>query len=264
MAYGYACHLWVLGAPEPSTLKGWLVAAIPEVREGDLEVWRLGQRLLVGAVNTSDREARLRSMRTVEALAAAVKGFDWVRLELFPDSGFWSLERSAEPALSWDADDEEGDPPIALLQQAKEVVRALVPLELAELHHYVDWAHALEATVPGEPAPALRVPVERVSLGLPAAPPAPAAARAGSFLVEHWLAACCALASAFTVSVVQAPGPAAASARFSHFLWESFSLWLLGVVLLGVTSNGWPSARTCGASAVLMVAAGAAWSLVPV
>ncbi len=102
--------------------------------------------MLVGALNTSDRDAR------------CVTGFQWASLDLQPDADAWRLERSDAEPLAWRSDDADGDetaPTAAALGEAKACAcaRALVPLMLDAPHHYVDWAHALEEVAEGGRAP---------------------------------------------------------------------------------------------------------------
>lgn len=270
MAYGFATHLWVLGAPAPDQLKEWLLAAAPDLHQGDVEVWRLGDRVLVGALNTSDRESRWRSIGVVNSLSAFVKGFEWASIDIQPDHDIWRIQQSTHEAIEWDpeeAEEEHPEAPAALVEKAKELVRSLVPLKLDELHHYVDWAHELEETQEGATAPALNVPIRRLLLGLPAAPPPPIAVavtqgvRSGLF--RYWLEVACVVATAFTVSVVQGPGPGQFAARLNHFLIQAGSLWLLAIVLMGVTSNGWPRLKDVFVAVAAFGFAALFWGLVP-
>ena len=143
----------------------------------------------------------------------------------------------------------------------------LAPLKLDELHHYVDWAHELEGVQEGEVAPALNVPVHRLSLDLPPAPPPPIpvamAQGVSSGLFKYWIEVCCIVVTAFTVSVVQGPGPGAFAARLNHFVIQAGSLWLLVVVLMGMTSSGWPRLREFLSAAVAFAVCGLVWAAVP-
>jgi hypothetical protein len=85
-----------------------------------------------------------------------------------------------------------------------------------------------------------------------------------SGLFKYWLEVACVVATAFTVSVVQGPGPGQFAARLNHFLIQAGSLWLLGVVLMGVTSNGWPHFRDFLVAVTAFAVSGLLWSAVPV
>lgn len=271
MAYGFATHLWVLGKPSPSQIREWLKSAVPDVHEGDVEVWQLGERVVLGAVNTSDREWRWRSIGVVHATRPAVQGFEWVSVDVHPDHNSWRVERSSGEVFEWDseeADDGQDEPSPESIRGAKEILRSLVPLKLEQLHHYVDWAHELEEVGDGGLAPELNVASHRLALELPPAP-APAAAvrvaeKAVPRLAKYWLSIASVAATAFTVSMVQAPGPGAFTIRLNHFLIQGASLWLLGTVLAGVTSNGWPGVRITGWSTVVVVVSGLVWAALPI
>lgn len=271
MAYGFATHLWLLGAPVPAQVTDWLVAAAPDIHQGNVEVWRLGDRVLISALNTSDRESRWRSIDLVNSLPALAKGFEWVSIDIQPDHGFWRVQKSTNEALEWDpdqAEEEHPEAPAALVERAKQLVRSLVPLKLDELHHYVDWAQELEATQEGATENVLNVPIQRLSLGLPPAPLPPIAVAVTqgvwSGLYKFWLEIACVVATALTVSMVQGPGPGRFSVRLNHFLIQAGALWLFGVVLMGVTSNGWPHFREFLWAVTVFAVSGLLWSALPV
>ncbi len=268
MAYGSATHLWILGTPTPSEVKEWLSTVAPDVHSGDVDAWQLGDRLLLGAVNTSEHEWRSRSIGVVSSLSSTIKGFDWVSIDIQPELDSWRIENSAGALLERsEQPDNESQLSLEMLEQAKKLVRELVPLKLEELHHYVDWAHELEDLGTGQPAPELGVPVHRIELGLRPAPPPPAVAEAAQTtaagVLDHWLSIACIVATAFTVSMVQAPGPSAFASRLNHFLIQAASMWLLGTLLTGVTANGWPGVRPTLVSAGAIFTAGIIWSIMP-
>jgi hypothetical protein len=157
MAYGYATHLWIDGAPDAETLRQWVVGGLPDATERDLEVFRLGNRTLVSAINIDDRDVRWRSIRLVESVAGQLP--DGVR------KTFVNLQPDVE---SYEVNGEIDLGDAAQMAAAKAQLRRLVPLELEEIYHYVDWAHELEEAEEGSPVPSLPgVLVQRVLLGLP-------------------------------------------------------------------------------------------------
>jgi hypothetical protein len=271
MAYGFAAHLWIFGTPEPATLRAWLLAVAPDAREEDVVAVRLGQRTLLAAVNTNERDARWRGIRLVTSVAQQVRGFEWVSIDLHPDQDFWRIERPDGDVLSWgptappEPEGAEASEPVRpgaqLVERARGVIRSLVPLELRELHHYVDWAHQLEDTPDGAPAPQLAGnPVRRFALGLPSAPVQPLGVRKARSLA-FWLLVLCLLASGFTVSVVQPPGPGAFLARFIHFTLAAFMFWSMAV---GAGAGRGSRLKVWLAGCAAVVVAGAIWGLVPV
>ncbi|WPB76601.1 hypothetical protein KYC5002_47390 [Archangium violaceum] len=271
MAYGFATHLWILGTPEPLTLRAWLLAAAPDAREGDVVALRLGERTLLAAVNKNEREARWRSIGLVTSVAQHVRGFEWVSLHLYPDHDLWRIERQDGEVLSWDPntlpEPEGAEPPepprpgAELMERARSVIRSLVPLELHELHHYIDWGHELEDTPDGALAPSLEGDsVRRFALGLPLAPVPSRVARAVRS-PAFWLLVLCLLASGFTVSVVQPPGPGAFLVRFIHFILEAFVFWSMAV---GAGVDGGSKRKVWLTGCAAIVVAGAVWGLVPV
>ncbi len=157
MALGSVTHLWIFGAPSPEALRSAVLAAMHDAREDEVLALRLGPRTLLAAVNTSDRAWRRRSIDLVSGVRLAA--FETVFVAMYPDVDAWELiSRTGEEITRDD------------LPSARLLLRELVPLELKELHHYVEWAQALEETSSGQPAPALRgVNVEVLSLGLPPA-----------------------------------------------------------------------------------------------
>jgi hypothetical protein len=271
MAYGFAAHLWIFGTPEPATLRAWLLAAAPDAREEDVVAVRLGQRTLLAARNTNEREARWRGIKLVTGAAQHVRGFEWVSIDLHPDQDSWCIERPDGEVLSWDPTElpeSEGSeasapakPGAEFVERARGIIRSLVPLELRELHHYVDWAHQLEDTPDGAPAPELAGhPVRRFTLGLPSAPVQPQVVRAERSLT-FWLLALCLLAAGFTVSVVQPPGPGAFLRRFIHFTLEAFVFWSMAS---GVSAGKGSRLKVWLAGCAAIVGAGVIWGLVPV
>jgi hypothetical protein len=165
MAYGFATHLWIYGTPSGETLRRWVVESCPDARETDLVVFRLGDRTVISAANVDDRTARYRSIGVVGSLARGVpSGMATTFVDLQPD------------VESYVVDDEVDARDPDQVEAAKRRLQKLVRLELEELYHYVDWAHALEELEDGAPAPSLPgVAVQRLELGLP-----PRAARASS------------------------------------------------------------------------------------
>jgi len=274
MAYGFATHLWISGTPESATLRAWLLAAAPDAREEDVVALRLGERTLLAAVNTSEHDARWRGIRLVTTVTKHVRGFAWVSIDIHPDQGFWRIERQDGEVISWDPDGlptTEGaetsdavEPDAKLVERAKGVIRSLVPLELREYHHYVDWGHQLEDTPDGAPAPGLTgVHVRRFATGLPSAPVRPGVVRSARS-PAIWLLALCLLASAFTVSVVQPPGPDAFLARFMFFTLEAFVFWSMCLGGLRVSAGGWSRLKVWLAGCAAIFGAGVLWGLVPV
>jgi hypothetical protein len=223
---------------------------------------------LVSAADLDDRERRWRAIGAVFAVAPLVRGFEWVAVDVQPDHESWRLEKSTGEVLEWDPE----SPPAGergarrdSVEVAKGWLRTLVPLELKELHHFVDWAQVLDAVDDGGIAAPLTTPLRRLALDLPKAPtpPTPIHVRAGRGLAPYWLAAACIMATAFTVSMAQAPGPGAFVSRLTHFLVQGASLWVLGTVLLGITSNGWPRLRVAMRSGAAVVIASLLWSALP-
>ena len=157
MALGSATHLWLMGTPSTETLRAWVLEALPAATEADVIALRLGARTLLAAVNTSDREWWRRSVDLVSGVKP--QGVESVFIAVYPDTGDWEvLDRRGAHAES------EVD--------ARAVVGAVVPLELKELHHYVEWAHEVEELETGALVPALgETRVEVLTLGLPPGPP---------------------------------------------------------------------------------------------
>ena len=159
MALGSATHLWLFGTPSPETLRAWVLEAVPAATEADVHALRLGQRTLLTAINTSDRDSWSRSVHVISGIKP--QGVESVFIGVYPDTGDWEvLDRSGAHA------DTEED--------ARAVVGAVVPLDLKELHHYVDWAHEVEELETGALVPSLgEVRAEVLTLGLPPGPARP-------------------------------------------------------------------------------------------
>mgnify|MGYP001587412607 CR=1 FL=1 len=153
MALGSATHLWLLGTPSVETLHAWVLEAVPAATESDVVALRLGQRTLLAAVNTSDRAWWSRSVDVVSGVQP--HGMESIFIGLYPDSGEWEVTDRHGARVETEA-------------RAKDVVRSVVPLELTELHHYVEWAQEVEELDSGAVVPELRdVRVEVLTLGLP-------------------------------------------------------------------------------------------------
>lgn len=156
MALGSATHLWLFGTPSVETLRAWILESVPAATEADVLALRLGQRTLLTAINTSDRAWWSRSVDVVSGVKP--QGVESVFIAVYPDTGDWEvLDRTGAHAES------EAD--------ARAVVGAVVPLELTELDHYVEWAHEVEELESGALVPSLgEVRVEVLTLGLPPGP----------------------------------------------------------------------------------------------
>jgi hypothetical protein len=153
MALGSATHLWLLGTPSTETLRAWVLEAVPAATESDVVALRLGPRTLLAAVNTSDRAWWSRSVDVVSGVQP--HGMESIFIGLYPDSGEWEVTSRHGARVETEA-------------RAKEVVRSVVALELTELHHYVEWAQAVEELDSGAVVPELDgVTVEVLTLGLP-------------------------------------------------------------------------------------------------
>jgi hypothetical protein len=261
MSYGFATHLWILGRPGAATLKRWIQAAKPDAKEQDIVAYELDDRTRLSAVNTDDRQARWRSIEIVTSVSAQVDGFEWVKIDLHPDHDSWSIARSTGELLERDPE-KNREPTAPEIERAKGIIRDLVPLELQEIHHYVDWAQELEERSDAAPVPNMPTIVRhQLSLGLPSTP-RPIQKRISP---AAWiLMALCAVATAFTVSVVQPPGPAAFKARLLHFGIEGAIFWAMAFAGARNSSALISDLRLFATGLAAILAVGVIWSLVPV
>ncbi len=264
MAYGSATHLWIHGTPEAAVLKDWILAAKPDATDADLSAFRLGSRTLLVAVNVNDGELRWRSIRLIGSTSSHIRGFDWTLIDMHPDASFCQLEGPSFEPIHWD---ERSNPSPAVLDAARARIRALVPLELLEVHHYVDWAHKLETIDDGARAPDLTGTVQFIALNLPANAYRPTPSERPPSLIDRALPflilAFCIVATLFTVSVTQAPGPNAFISRALHVEIQATLFWLFALFVGDVRHRDWSRAQLILIGLAAISASAVLWGVVP-
>lgn len=264
MSYGFATHLWIHGTPIVAVLKNWILAAAPDATDADLSAIRLGDRTLLAAVNTNDREVRWRSIGIVGSVPAHIEGFDWTLIDIHPDASSCEVTGSALEAIRWD---DSSAPSAALVDATRQRIRHLVPLKLEHVHHYVDWAHELEDVDDGGPAPHMSAMVELLSLGLPPRAPGPVPPNTQlSFMrraLPFLILAFCVIATWFTVSVTERPGPQAFVSRALHVEIQASLFWLLAVFGGDVSHPIWSRTRLVLTGLAAITVSAGLWGISP-
>lgn len=178
MAYGFATHLWIAGLLDPVTIRRVLDSERLAPHADHLHAFTTRGHTVLCVPNTSD--AGIRS--TAHELLSALRDADWegrsVWVDVQPDHDFWQVDHHGSEVQGGGT------------SLARSVLEQLTGEALAEVHHYVDWAHSVEAALEGRTdASPFRPDVAALDLGLPHPPPSvsdPPAASSGAHPDEAW------------------------------------------------------------------------------